>query len=69
MQPECLNAGSKTPGCRMIFKATGITNFLENGGTLEVAQRIAGHADNECGFPSSVKCPPATRSKSKATVY
>jgi site-specific recombinase XerD len=28
------------------FPATGITNFLENGGTLEVAQRIAGHADS-----------------------
>jgi integrase/recombinase XerD len=27
-------------------RATGITNYLENGGTLEVAQRIAGHADN-----------------------
>jgi Phage integrase family len=27
------------------FRATGITNYLENGGTLEVAQRIAGHAD------------------------
>ena len=27
------------------FRATGITNFLENGGTLEAAQRIAGHAD------------------------
>jgi integrase/recombinase XerD len=26
------------------FRATGITNYLENGGTLEVAQRIAGHA-------------------------
>jgi integrase/recombinase XerD len=24
----------------------GITNFLENGGTLEVAQRIAGRADS-----------------------
>jgi len=29
-----------------IFRATGITNYLENGGTLEVAQRIAGHADS-----------------------
>jgi integrase len=29
------------------FRATGITNFLENGGTLEVAQRIAGHADSQ----------------------
>ena len=28
------------------FRATGITHFLENGGTLEVAQRIAGHADS-----------------------
>jgi site-specific recombinase XerD len=28
------------------FRATGITNFLENDGSLEVAQRIAGHADS-----------------------
>jgi site-specific recombinase XerD len=28
------------------FRATGITNYLENGGTLEVTQRIAGHADS-----------------------
>jgi integrase/recombinase XerD len=28
------------------FGATGITNYLENGGTLEVAQRIAGHANS-----------------------
>jgi integrase/recombinase XerD len=28
------------------FRVTGITNFLENGGTLEMAQRIAGHADS-----------------------
>jgi hypothetical protein len=28
------------------FRATGITNFLENHGTLEAAQRIAGHADS-----------------------
>jgi site-specific recombinase XerC len=26
------------------FRATGIMNFLENDGTLEAAQRIAGHA-------------------------
>ena len=26
------------------FRAIGITNFLENDGTLEAAQRIAGHA-------------------------
>ena len=28
------------------FRATGITNFLENDGTLEAAERIAGHADS-----------------------
>jgi integrase len=28
------------------FRATGITNFLQNDGTLEAAQRIAGHADS-----------------------
>jgi integrase/recombinase XerD len=28
------------------FRAAGITNFLTNGGSLEVAQRIAGHADS-----------------------
>jgi integrase len=27
------------------FRATGITTFLENGGQLETAQSIAGHAD------------------------
>ena len=26
------------------FRATGITNYLSHGGTLEIAQRIAGHA-------------------------
>jgi hypothetical protein len=31
---------------RYSFRATGITNFLENEGTLEAAQRIAGHADS-----------------------
>ena len=28
------------------FRATGITNFLENGGLLEKAQWIAGHSDS-----------------------
>lgn len=28
------------------FRATGITTFLENGGQLETAQSIAGHADS-----------------------
>ena len=29
-------------GCHS-FRATGITNYLENGGTLEKAQKMAGH--------------------------
>jgi hypothetical protein len=28
------------------FRAKGITNFLENDGTLEASQRIAGQADS-----------------------
>jgi hypothetical protein len=31
---------------RLTPRATGITNFLENDGALEAAQRIAGHADS-----------------------
>ena len=33
-------------GCHS-FRGTGITNFLENGGTLESAARIASHASTE----------------------
>ena len=32
--------------CCHTFRATGITTFLENGGSLETAQFIAGHADS-----------------------
>jgi integrase len=28
------------------FRATGITTYLENGGSLELAQWIAGHSDS-----------------------
>jgi integrase/recombinase XerD len=41
------NAGLSTIYSNYSFRATGITNYLENGGTLEVAQRIAGHADSQ----------------------
>jgi hypothetical protein len=37
-----LRGYAKTPS----FGAAGITSFLQNGGSLEVAQRIAGHADS-----------------------
>ena len=39
-------AGLPTLFTNHSFRATGITTFLENGGQLETAQRIAGHADS-----------------------
>jgi site-specific recombinase XerD len=33
------------------FGTTGITNYLENGGTLEKAQWIAGHSDSRTTKP------------------
>jgi integrase/recombinase XerD len=39
------DAGIETPiGCHT-FRATGITNYLTNGGRIEVAQRMAGHSN------------------------
>jgi len=34
--------GSETTCCHM-FQATGITTYLQNGGTIEHAQQIANH--------------------------
>ena len=31
--------------CNHTFRGTGITVFLENGGSIEDAQRMANHAD------------------------
>jgi integrase len=39
-------AGIRGRFCCHTFRATGITTFLENGGSLETAQFIAGHADS-----------------------
>ncbi|WP_445300682.1 tyrosine-type recombinase/integrase [Microcoleus sp. B7-D4] len=39
-------AGLPTLFSNHSFRATGIASFLENGGQLETAQRIAGHADS-----------------------
>ena len=39
------DAGIETPiGCHT-FRATGITDYLTNGGRIEIAQRMAGHAN------------------------
>ena len=47
-------AGLSPSTCCHTFRATGITAYLSNGGTLEHAQQIAGHAsaeDNEALRP------------------
>jgi integrase len=36
-------AGLPTWVCNHTFRATGITSYLENGGTIEKAQQIAAH--------------------------
>jgi integrase/recombinase XerD len=41
------DAGIETPiGCHT-FRATGITDYLKNGGRIEVAQRMAGHSNSK----------------------
>ena len=40
---RALRAGVSAKTCCHTFRATGITTFLENGGTVEKAQSIAGH--------------------------
>jgi integrase/recombinase XerD len=40
---RALAAGLPTEICNHTFRATGITEFLRNGGELTTAQRIAGH--------------------------
>jgi integrase/recombinase XerD len=43
------DAGLSTIYSNHSFRAAGITNFLENGGNFEVAQRIASHAAGAAG--------------------
>lgn len=38
-------AGLQTQICPHTFRATGITNYLTNSGSLEVAQQMAAHSD------------------------
>jgi integrase len=45
LQRRARKAGIQTPICNHTFRVTGITNYLENGGTRETAQHMAGHAD------------------------
>jgi integrase len=43
---RALEAGLPTTTCCHTFHATGITAYLEGGGTVENAQAIANHADS-----------------------
>jgi site-specific recombinase XerD len=43
VQRRARKAGILTPICCHSFRATGITNYLLNGGTLENAQKMANH--------------------------
>jgi site-specific recombinase XerD len=44
IQRRAAAAGVETRICNHTFRGTGITAYLENGGTLENAQRMAAHA-------------------------
>jgi len=44
---RAIAAGLPADICNHSFRATGITDFLANGGTLEAAARIAGHASTK----------------------
>lgn len=45
LQRRARKAGITTQICNHSWRTTGITNFLENGGAIEMAQYMAGHAD------------------------
>jgi integrase/recombinase XerD len=45
LQRRAKKAGITTQICNHSWRATGITTFLENGGAIEMAQYMAGHAD------------------------
>jgi len=43
IQKRAKAAGLRTRISAHSFRATGITTYLQNGGKLEIAQRMAGH--------------------------
>ena len=44
VQTRARSIGLKKRVCSHSFRATGITEYMSAGGSLEIAQRIAGHA-------------------------
>ena len=45
LQRRARAAGVDARLCNHTWRASGITTFLQNGGALEMAQYMAGHAD------------------------
>jgi integrase/recombinase XerD len=45
VKERCLAAGLSETFCNHTFRGTGITVFLQNGGSLEAAQDMANHSD------------------------
>ncbi|MBS1701765.1 MAG: tyrosine-type recombinase/integrase [Armatimonadetes bacterium] len=60
IQRRIRDAGVVGHYCNHSFRATGITRFLENGGSPERAQRIAGHADIRTTMLYDRRCHQAT---------
>ena len=58
LQRRAKKAGITTAICNHSWRATGITVFLENGGAIEMAQYMAGHADP--AHDQALRPPPAT---------
>ena len=45
VKERCSAAGLSEDFCNHTFRGTGITVFLNNGGSLEAAQDMANHSD------------------------
>ena len=45
VKARCKAAGSSDEFCNHTFRGTGMTVYLQNGGSLEGAQEMANHAD------------------------
>jgi integrase/recombinase XerD len=45
VRERCAAAGLPVSICNHTFRGTGITVFLQNGGSLEAAQNMANHSD------------------------
>jgi site-specific recombinase XerD len=45
VKERCLAAGLSETFCNHTFRGTGITVFLQNGGSLEAAQDMANHTN------------------------